>query len=350
MRRRAWLVYLVLGCVATLAFLLIHPWRVGALFNAIGISSPIVILVAMRRNDHVEGRLPWFLIALGQALFICGDVITYNYDRFFGTELPYPSLGDVFYLAVYPCLAAGILLLIRRRNPGRDRESAIDSLIVAIGVGVLSWVFLIAPYTHDTSLTLLQKLVSIGYPVMDLMLITIAVRLVVAGGRRPTAFYLMLAAVVALFVTDSAYGWISLHGGYNNQTGYLEGGWAAFYLLLGAAALHPSIRSLAKRTPETGARLTRTRLTVLAVISLTAPITQTVLLEHSRMVSGSPVARTDMLVVVVASVALFLLVISRMAGLVRKQEQSASREKALREAGAKLVTATNRETIHTAAL
>jgi len=49
-------------------------------------------------------------------------------------------------------------------------------------------------------------------------------------------------------------------------------------------------------------------------------------------------------------VVLFLLVIARMAGLVRTQEQSAARERALREAGLALVTATNREAIHHAAI
>ena len=142
--------YLLAGAIATLVFLFVPGMRIGGLLNLIALSSPIAILIALRMN-HVEYKLPWLLIALGQLLFVTGDVITYNYERFFGTELPYPSIGDVFYLSVYPCLFLGILLLIRHRSPGRDRDSAIDSLIVGIGVGVLSWVFLIAPYTHDSS-------------------------------------------------------------------------------------------------------------------------------------------------------------------------------------------------------
>ena len=76
-----------------------------------------MILVALRVN-HVEYKLPWVLIALGQVFFVTGDVITYNYERFFSSELPFPSIGDVFYLSVYPCLFLGILLLIRHRSPG----------------------------------------------------------------------------------------------------------------------------------------------------------------------------------------------------------------------------------------
>jgi diguanylate cyclase (GGDEF)-like protein/PAS domain S-box-containing protein len=346
MRARAWLVYLSAGAVATLVFLFVPGMRIGALLNLIALSSPVVILIALRRN-RVEYKLPWILIALGQVFFVAGDVITYNYQRFFGTDLPYPSIGDVFYLSVYPCLFLGILLLIRHRSPGRDRDSAIDSLIVGIGVGVLSWVFLIAPYTHDSSLTLSQELVSIGYPLMDLMLVTGAIRLAVGGGgRKNLAFTFLLAAVIALFVTDAMYGWVNLHGIYDNQTGYLEGGWAAFYLLLGAAALHPGVRVFSQRASVVRTRLSRTRLIILAVVSLTAPVTNAVIV--GRYSTGNQ--RGDQMVVLIASVVLFLLVIARMSGLVRQQERSATRERALREAGVALVTATNETAIHEAAI
>jgi len=48
-------------------------------------------------------------------------VLSYNYAALFGGALPYPSVADAVYLAgVYPCTVAGLLLLIRLRNPGRD--------------------------------------------------------------------------------------------------------------------------------------------------------------------------------------------------------------------------------------
>ena len=128
-------------------------------------------------------RAPWYLFALGQTFFVVGDVITYNYEQFFGTELPYPSIGDVAYLLVYPCLVGGLLLLIRERNPGRDRDSVIDSLIVAIGVGTMQWLFLMSPVAHDSASTLLQKIVGMAYPFMDLILVTAVVRLAMGRGK-----------------------------------------------------------------------------------------------------------------------------------------------------------------------
>ena len=63
-------------------------------------------------------------------------------------------------------LIAGVWLLVRLRTRGQDRSSLIDAAIVAIGLGLLSWTFLIAPYADDTALSPLQRLVSvrtIGY-------------------------------------------------------------------------------------------------------------------------------------------------------------------------------------------
>ena len=88
--------------------------------------------------------------------------------------------------------------------------------------------------------------------------------------------------------------------------------------------------------------MSRLRLLLLGGASLIAPGVMLIQLGRADAV--------DMPVLIGASVMLFVLVVLRMAGLVRRQEQSTLREKALRNAGAALVTATNRESIYTATL
>ncbi len=342
MKRRAWLLYLAAGVLALLAFLFVPGMRQGWVFNLIALSSPIMILVAVRLW-RPPVRWPWYLFALGQTLFVVGDVITYNYSTFFdGAELPFPSVGDVLYLSVYPPLIAGILLIIRRRTPGRDREGLIDSLIVAIGVGVISWVFLMSPTAMDAESTLVQKFVSMGYPFMDVVLLGVVVRLLIGGGRRGVAFYLMPAAAAALFLTDSVYSYISVQGIVYDQSGYLEAGWGAFYLLWGAAALHGSMRQLSERVPEHDVRVMRGRLILIGAAALIPQAVRAV-----QLIRDQP---TDLWVITTSTSALFILVVTRMAGLVRKLELSFGRERALRRAGASLVTATNREGIHAATM
>ena len=236
----------------------------------------------------------------------------------------------------------GLLLLIRRRNPGRDRDSVIDSMIVAIGIGTMQWVFLMSPVAHDSASTLLQKLVGMAYPFMDLVLLTVVIRLAMGAGKKAPSLYLMGAAALSLFLTDTLYTYISVQGLVYNQSGYLEAGWGIFYLLWGAAALHPSMRNLSDKAPDVERRMSKLRLLLLGGASLIAP--GVMLIQLSRADS------VDMPVLIGASVMLFVLVVLRMSGLVRRQEQSTLREKALRNAGAALVTATNRESIYAATL
>jgi len=145
-KKRAWLVYPVLAAAATTVYYLVG--QNSLLFNLIGLTSPILIIVAVKIHAP-EKRWPWYLIAIGQFLFIAGDVVSYNYVLFHDVfpqlfpldfafnptgDVPFPGPADALYLAVYPCLITGLLLMIHARNPGRDRTSLLDSLMVAIGV------------------------------------------------------------------------------------------------------------------------------------------------------------------------------------------------------------------------
>ena len=128
---------------------------------------------------------------------------------------------------------AGLLVLVRRRNPQGDRAGVIDSLIISVGIALLSWVFLVAPNIHLSGLTALEKAVSAAYPLGDILLLAATVRLAVDNGKRAPAFYLLVGSIVSLLAVDSAYNYALLTGTYNHQLSY-DVGWIAFYLLWGA--------------------------------------------------------------------------------------------------------------------
>jgi diguanylate cyclase (GGDEF)-like protein/PAS domain S-box-containing protein len=234
---------------------------------------------------------------------------------------------------------AGLLILIRRRSPRPDRAALIDALILTIGIGLLSWVFLIAPNVHLENLSLLANAVSVAYPLGDVLLLAAAIRLAVDAGKRSPAFWLLVSSIVCLMATDSAYNLALLKGTYHHQLIY-DAGWIFYYLLWGAAALHPSMRSLEEPAVDSRTPLTPLRLTLLGAACLIAP--------GIRLVQslGNP----DVLVLIVASAVLFLLVVVRMAGLVRQEARVVSRERALRGAGVELVAAAGHDQVATAAI
>ncbi|MHB8692934.1 MAG: putative bifunctional diguanylate cyclase/phosphodiesterase [Solirubrobacteraceae bacterium] len=335
--RHGWWLYLLVMAAVAIAYLA-GPLESGPVFNVIGFSAVIAIVVGVRTHKP-SSRVPWYFIALGQALFVSGDVLAYNYKTFFGTSLPFPSIADPVYLLVCPITVIGLLLLIRKRSPGRDLASLLDAAMVTIGLALLSWVFLMAPYAHNSSLSLDTKLVSIAYPLGDILMLGVAVRMAVGSGRRSAAYYMMISAIVAVTLTDSIYGWIQLHSTYAPGDP-LDVGWIAYYMLLGAAALHPSMRTVShSAVPKT--QLTRLRILGIAMAVLTAPIVE--ILKYSA--SGG----ADAFVIGGAAILLFGLVVIRMIGLARAQESMVQRERTMREAADSLVTATSRSEIVRAA-
>jgi diguanylate cyclase (GGDEF)-like protein/PAS domain S-box-containing protein len=340
-RLSVWQAYLAAGALLCALYAWVPPFAgSGPVMNVLGL-SPVLAIVAGLRLHRPTSPGPWWLFAVGFGLFWLGDLYTYSYPRLFGAEVPFPSIGDGAYVLVYPALMAGLLVLVRRRNPERDRAGLIDSLIMTLGLALLSWVALIAPYLRDDSMDTVAKLVSVAYPLGDILLLAAAIRLAVDSGRRQPAFHLLAASIVALLATDFVSGVMTLNGTYDGQV-VLDAGWISFYLLWGAAALHPSMSGLERPSRDRELKLTPFRLVLLTGASLIAPVVEAM----QELGEGD----VDLLVIIGASAVLFALVVARMAGLVRQQERSVARERAVGTAGAALVAAAGRDDIHQATL
>ena len=324
MKSRAWWLYAAGGVCLTLLYSFgPAPFRTAPMLNAIGASSVIAIVVGVRLWKPKQ-RLAWYLMALGQALFVAGDVITYNYQRLFHAPLPFPSIGDVLYLAVYPCLMAGILLLVAARNPKRDGGSLIDSLIIATGFGAFSWVFIMSHLWHQAGSSLLVQTVSIAYPTMDLLLLAAMVRMALGAGRREASFYLLLASALCLLVTDTWYSLVLI--GAPDPGPFLDIGWACFYILWGAAALHPSMRTMEERAAQPPAS-NRARRTLLLVAALSTPCLQLIQSLRGQSIA-SPVAAA-------ASILLIVLVFARLNDLFVDIDEHRKTEEGLEHARAR---------------
>jgi hypothetical protein len=182
-REKARLWYLAGAGALTAVYLFVSPLAGnGPLINFLGLSGVIAIVVGIRMHQP-RARVAWWLFAAGQFLFLSGDLYTYSYPKLLGADVGFPSVGDALYLTVYPVLMAGLFILIKRRNPRSDRTALIDALILTIGLGLLSWVFLIAPNIHLTGLSLLANSVSVAYPLGDVLLLAAAIRLAVDAGN-----------------------------------------------------------------------------------------------------------------------------------------------------------------------
>ena len=341
-RLQAWHVYLLVGVLATGVYFFLPSQSmqetVRPLFNLTALAAFVVGLLMHRPKRP----LPWYLFTTGMLLFVLGIVVFVYYEITQGQEAPSPSLADVFFIASYPCAAAA-LLLIQSRRLVRDRASTIDPIIVAVAVGMLAWVFLMRPaLVAEQSYSLAERLIFVAYPLMDVLLLAVVVRMLLVSGRRPFAYYPLVAGLFCTLLYDAAYSLATLEGSY--ETGSpIDASEMLFLVLFGTAALHPSMADLSDGLvldPET--KLTRRRLVLLAAASLMAPG-----LLALQAVRGE---RDSISVIVGGSVVLCLLVLARMAGIMRTREQAIDREKLLRKTSAALVAAPHREGVYGVAL
>jgi signal transduction histidine kinase len=319
-----WRRYLAFGAALAVAYYL-APSGVAkfVIWPMIGLSSAVVIVIGVRRY-RPDVPLAWWLFVAAKLAFITGDTAYNVRVRLLHTNLAFPSVVDLFYLLVGPSLIVGLLLLIRRRSPGRDLASLLDAAIITTGASLLSWVFLISPYIRAEGLSPGQRLVAVAYPVADLLILAVAVRAGVSGGRRSPAWWLLAASVVPLLFADSLFGLLQIEGVWQ-VGGPVDLGWIAFYVCWGAAALHPSMAKLSEPAAVT-VRLSPGRLLLLTGASLIAPAVLVV-----QAVRGEPL---EVPVVAAGSAVLILLVLARMGSLAgelgRQHERKRIIESALR--------------------
>jgi diguanylate cyclase len=222
------------------------------------------------RGAAAPARPPgiWYGLAAGLAVFVADDVV-YNVYAYALQLEPFPSPADALYLASYPLLAAALLVMIRSRTGGGDRAGLIDALIITTGLGLLSWAFLMRPIAADPSLTLGSRLISLAYPLADVLLLAVLARLVTSPGARSASYRMLGAALLLQTGRRRRLRRADRRG--RLLRGLLDLGWMVSYLCWGATARHPSGRSLLEVAPARGVRVSRARLLVLAPAALIAP-------------------------------------------------------------------------------
>jgi diguanylate cyclase (GGDEF)-like protein len=309
----------VIGVLALIAHSLLETGGMAQslLYDAVGASAVAVALVAIRLH-RVDRALPWILMALGQGLFVAGDLL-WNYYTAVGEE-PFPSAADGLYLAGYPFIAAGLFLLIRRRLAGGDRSGLLDATILTTAVAILSWTFFMQPQLTVTEVDPLSLGISLAYPLADLLLIGVAMGLLTTPGSRTTAFRLLGLSLVLLLVADQIYALQALDETYAAGAP-IDSLYLVAYLLFGTAAAHPSMARLTDPHPVAVTWLGPMRLVCLAVAMVTGPI----------LVTFGPSGDGGLTVVAVGSAVLSLLVLVRLAGLVGLLERDVATRRALEE-------------------
>lgn len=179
-------------------------------------SAALVVWTVARRCSGTPAGPAWRLLAIGLSFYWIGSVLQAYYEVIAASK-PYPSLADPSYLMFYPFAFAALLRFPRAGGLRVQRfETLIDCATVAIAGGAVVWYVLLGPATLAHG-TLLQTLVTIGFPVGDLILIAALAPVLL---RRPlpgsaTALRIAAAGFTFIVAADLVYGSLSLKGAYS---------------------------------------------------------------------------------------------------------------------------------------
>jgi diguanylate cyclase len=157
-------------------------------------------------------RTPWRLFSLGLLGFFLGQAVLSAYQVGLGAS-PYPSLGDIFFMAAYPLLVLAAFGFVRAYREagypvGSRREHVLTGALLA-SVFLVVGVRLLGPVVAQPG-PWLERFLTAAYPVFDFVLlvpILILLRITAPfrGGQVFTAWSLVLLGIVGLCAGDILY-------------------------------------------------------------------------------------------------------------------------------------------------
>ena len=178
-------------------------------------------------------RSAWFFIGAALLATTSGDIL---YDFWYGGNPPFPSVADVAYLAFYPLLYVGIVLLLRRRVSTFSATLWLDGLVAATAAAALGASVLVEVVVNSTHGSRLVVLTNIAYPIGDVLLLALVVFVFSVTRWRPGRAWTLIAAGLLLNVVgDAVYLYQVAVGTYVEGT-YIDLAWPLSVVLIALAA------------------------------------------------------------------------------------------------------------------
>jgi diguanylate cyclase (GGDEF)-like protein/PAS domain S-box-containing protein len=177
----------------------------------------ILAAAAARGSSDPAARRTWWLLAAALGVYSAGNLLHATYWLF--DVDPFPSVGDLFFLAFYPLVFAAVLTVIRAAAVRVQWvRLGLDATILMLGFGAFFWFGVIAPTAaaqHDPDL--LKYVLAQGYIALNcVMLLACGVLLMHSNAtpvQRRTLLFLTLG-FSSMSLADIVWGMSKVGGSY----------------------------------------------------------------------------------------------------------------------------------------
>ena len=244
---RRWAQLCLAVAVLVVAFGVVLSTGVGGPAAARAVSGPglcaaavAAALVCLIRATAFRGRIRagWTLLGLGVLAWGIGMACAVWLKSVTGS-VPLPSAADIGYHGMILLTSAGLLVLpVATQSAANRARSVLDGLMVAASLLLIAWFLVLEPLIEARDDSALTLYISLGYPLGDIVMVTIVVYMLALQRRRGRDFghlALVGAGTVAFAVSDIGYAYLNLTGAYVSGSATDIGWFAGFSLILLAA-------------------------------------------------------------------------------------------------------------------
>ena len=301
-----------------------------------GVSSAAAILVGIYRYRPPR-PLPWLLLA--------GALFAYSLERTLYAALrlrpPLDSNGTraiqqyVLQLLVGVFIVTAFFLFSRQRNAVQSRTAVVDTAIVVLGYGLLTWALIAQPWDSGPGLSTMQVILRNSFVLRD-VIITASLAGFVTAVRWSPSVALLAAGILSLLAYGSLVRLELIDSGGYRFDNPVELLFFLFFVGAGASALSPSMSAVGLPNQLTD----ETNISRLVLVAISALIPFALLL-------ASAVNQGDVAFKVVATTMFVLVLIRLTAGAVRLH-RSLLQATIVRDASAEFVAAADLAAIEAA--
>jgi diguanylate cyclase len=204
--------------------------------TALALTAGVAGAVAARRATG-RPRAGWFLLAVAAGSWGLGNAYWSHNELRVHAEVLFPSLADIGFLIFPVAAGAGLWLISGRSTLGSRLTSLLDGLIVTAALFVASWVITLREVWQAGADSIPAFVVSLAYPVGDLVLATMAL-LLAARTRRGsrTVIGLLITGLLSMAVADTVFAVRTADGTYVSGA-YSDTGWVLAFLAFALAGV-----------------------------------------------------------------------------------------------------------------
>ncbi|MGC9665874.1 EAL domain-containing protein [Planosporangium sp. 12N6] len=240
------------------------------LYLAVAVATIAATAVGARRHGSVAARRPWWAMAAAETAFLGGAILRLTVPGADATP-PGPAalVPDLLVVPGYLCFAYGVVEMLRQRRRAADDDPArADALLIGLGAALAAWAYIIAPRIGSATVPTVPQVMAAFFPVVDVLLLVVVARLLFADGARKPSLWLIGSCAGAMFAGDLMYA--LREDGAGPSLLLFDVLILTAYLTMGAAALHPTSRTLTEPQQSTRRRLGVVRVGGIAAV-LIAP-------------------------------------------------------------------------------